>query len=59
MLLVRSVVFSKIVRKLPSSQSASRDALAVMLCRPLGGLRCGHRKRVKQIGYIRGAIILL
>jgi hypothetical protein len=54
----RSAVFSEIVRKLLTCQSASGDALPVMLCRPLGGLRCDHRERVKQTEHIRSRLLV-
>jgi hypothetical protein len=56
----RSDVLSKKVRKLPSCQSASHNALTVMPCRPLSGLGCRRtRQRVNEPGYIRIAIIIL
>ncbi len=56
----RSDVLSKKVRKLPSCQSASHNALTVMPCRQLGGLSCRHSpERVDEPGYVRSAIIIL
>jgi len=56
----RPAVLSKKARKLPSCQLASHNALAVMPCCPLGGLRSSYGcQQVNGPGYICGAIILV